>query len=103
MNISKWIEDIITSDKSLSMPIMTHPGIELLGKKPIVSLTETLSILVRNYWFQPLELLVPSIETDSSNGCSSNCTMILFYFDRHPFILEGCFLILYFPVSFLFL
>ena len=33
MNISKWIEDIITSDKSLSMPIMTHPGIELLGKK----------------------------------------------------------------------
>lgn len=33
-------------------------------------------------------------ETDSSNGCSSNCTMILFYFDRHPFILEGCFLIL---------
>ena len=42
-------------------------------------------------------------ETDSSNGCSSNCTMILFYFDRHPFILEGCFLILYFPVSFLFL
>ena len=33
MNVSKWIKDIIASDKSLSMPIMTHPGIELLGKK----------------------------------------------------------------------
>lgn len=40
MNISKWIEDIITSDKSLSMPIMTHPGIELLGKKVLDAVTD---------------------------------------------------------------
>lgn len=40
MNISKWIEDIITSDKSLSMPIMTHPGIELLGKKVLDVVTD---------------------------------------------------------------
>ena len=32
MNISNWIKEIIEADKRFSMPIMTHPGIELLGK-----------------------------------------------------------------------
>lgn len=40
MNISKWIEDIIKSDKRFSMPIMTHPGIELLGKKVLDAVTD---------------------------------------------------------------
>ena len=40
MNVSKWIKDIIASDKSLSMPIMTHPGIELLGKKVLDAVTD---------------------------------------------------------------
>lgn len=40
MNISKWIESIIKSDKCFSMPIMTHPGIELLGKKVLDAVTD---------------------------------------------------------------
>ena len=40
MNVSKWIEEIITSDKCFSMPIMTHPGIELLGKRVIDAVTD---------------------------------------------------------------
>ena len=40
MNVSKWIEDIIKSDKRFSMPIMTHPGIELLGKKVLDAVTD---------------------------------------------------------------
>lgn len=40
MNVSKWIKDVIASDKSLSMPIMTHPGIELLGKKVLDAVTD---------------------------------------------------------------
>lgn len=40
MNISKWIESIIKSDKCFSMPIMTHPGIELLGKRVLDAVTD---------------------------------------------------------------
>lgn len=40
MNVSKWIEEIITSNKCFSMPIMTHPGIELLGKRVIDAVTD---------------------------------------------------------------
>ena len=32
MNVDKWIADIIASEKRYGLPIMTHPGIELLGK-----------------------------------------------------------------------
>lgn len=31
MDISKWINDIIKADERFSLPIMTHPGIELIG------------------------------------------------------------------------
>ena len=40
MNISKWIESIIKSDIFFSMPIMTHPGIELLGKRVLDAVTD---------------------------------------------------------------
>ena len=32
MNVDEWIEYIIVSDKKVALPIMTHPGIELLNK-----------------------------------------------------------------------
>lgn len=31
MNIDRWIDTIISSKKKVALPIMTHPGIELLG------------------------------------------------------------------------
>lgn len=40
MNVSKWMEGIITSDKRFSMPIMTHPGIELLEKRVLDAVTD---------------------------------------------------------------
>lgn len=40
MNVSKWIEDIIASDQRFSMPIMTHPGIELIGMKVLDAVTK---------------------------------------------------------------
>lgn len=40
MNVTNWIKEVITSKKSFSMPIMTHPGIEILGKKVIDAVTD---------------------------------------------------------------
>lgn len=40
MNIDKWINDIIASDKRVALPIMTHPGIELLDKKVLDAVTD---------------------------------------------------------------
>lgn len=31
-NLKKWIEDVISQKSRLAIPIMTHPGIELIGK-----------------------------------------------------------------------
>lgn len=31
MNVDKWINDIIASPERFTMPIMTHPGIEMIG------------------------------------------------------------------------
>lgn len=35
MNMNKWAEDILASPKIPAIPIMTHPGIEMIGKKVI--------------------------------------------------------------------
>lgn len=32
MNVKHWIEEIIASDRIAAIPIMTHPGIELIGR-----------------------------------------------------------------------
>ncbi len=32
MNMKQWAEDIIASPKTLAIPVMTHPGIEIIGK-----------------------------------------------------------------------
>lgn len=40
INVDKWIGDIITSGKSVALPIMTHPGIELLGKRVLDAVTD---------------------------------------------------------------
>lgn len=40
MNTSQWIEKIIASKKRFAMPIMTHPGIELLGKSVLDAVTD---------------------------------------------------------------
>lgn len=40
MNIDQWINNIIKSDKKAAMPIMTHPGIELLNKKVLDAVTD---------------------------------------------------------------
>ncbi len=34
-NMYRWIDSVLASDKRIALPIMTHPGIELLGKKVI--------------------------------------------------------------------
>ena len=31
MNVDKWISDIIASRERCTVPIMTHPGIEMIG------------------------------------------------------------------------
>ena len=33
MNTDQWIKQIIETGKTVAIPIMTHPGIELLGKR----------------------------------------------------------------------
>ena len=40
MNVNQWIKDIIVSSKRVAMPIMTHPGIELLGKRVLDAVTD---------------------------------------------------------------
>lgn len=35
MNVTQWIESVILTPERKSMPFMTHPGIELIGKKVI--------------------------------------------------------------------
>lgn len=40
MNVTQWIKDIISNPERKSMPIMTHPGIELIGKKVIDAVTD---------------------------------------------------------------
>lgn len=40
MNVSKWIDDVIHSNKRCAIPIMTHPGIELLGEKVLHAVTD---------------------------------------------------------------
>lgn len=37
---SKWISDIINSKNVAALPIMTHPGIEMIGKKVIDAVTD---------------------------------------------------------------
>jgi len=34
-NMNKWMDSVIVETKSLVIPIMTHPGIEMIGKKVI--------------------------------------------------------------------
>ncbi|MFI3332738.1 MAG: uroporphyrinogen decarboxylase family protein [Rikenellaceae bacterium] len=33
MNMKQWAQDVITSPKRLAIPVMTHPGIEMIGKR----------------------------------------------------------------------
>lgn len=40
MNTSQWIASLIEFPASASIPIMTHPGIELLGKRVIDAVTD---------------------------------------------------------------
>lgn len=39
INISQWIKALIASEQPVVIPIMTHPGIELIGKKVIDAVT----------------------------------------------------------------
>ncbi|WP_029901961.1 methylcobamide--CoM methyltransferase [Prevotella sp. 10(H)] len=39
MNTSQWIASVIESKKNVAVPIMTHPGIEIIGKKVIDAVT----------------------------------------------------------------
>lgn len=40
INVDKWIGSIIVSGKRVALPIMTHPGIELLGKRVLDAVTD---------------------------------------------------------------
>ncbi len=31
-NMNQWVEGILADKKRIAIPIMTHPGIELIGK-----------------------------------------------------------------------
>ena len=35
MNMKNWVNNVFTSPKTLAVPIMTHPGIEMIGKDVI--------------------------------------------------------------------
>ena len=39
-NMKKWVEDLINSDKRTALPIMTHPGIEMIGKQVYDAVTD---------------------------------------------------------------
>ncbi len=39
MELSLYIKDKLVSEKRVAMPIMTHPGIELLGKRVLDAVT----------------------------------------------------------------
>lgn len=40
MNVEHWIKEILVSHKRKAMPIMTHPGIEMLGRKVIDAVSD---------------------------------------------------------------
>ena len=40
MNINAWAKDVIARKERVAIPIMTHPGIELIGKKVIEIVTD---------------------------------------------------------------
>lgn len=40
INMNKWIEDILSSKERIAIPIMTHSGIELIGKTVMDAVTD---------------------------------------------------------------
>lgn len=40
INMKQWVADTINNNERLAIPIMTHPGIELIGKKVIDAVTD---------------------------------------------------------------
>lgn len=39
-NMKTWVNDLISSDKRAALPIMTHPGIEMIGKEVYDAVTD---------------------------------------------------------------
>lgn len=40
MNMTTWIDELIRSSRTAAMPIMTHPGVEITGRKVIEAVTD---------------------------------------------------------------
>jgi len=40
MNMRSWMRDIIKSEKRIAIPIMTHPGIEIIGKTVLEAVSD---------------------------------------------------------------
>lgn len=40
MNVQQWIDSMIASHRRVAIPVMTHPGIELIGKRVIDAVTD---------------------------------------------------------------
>ncbi len=40
MNINNWLKEVINSPVRLAIPIMTHPGIEMIGKTILEAVTD---------------------------------------------------------------
>ena len=40
MNMKKWITDVISNPKRIAIPILTHPGIEMIGKTVLDAVTD---------------------------------------------------------------
>ena len=40
MNMKKWIADVINNPECIAIPIMTHPGIEIIGKTVLDAVTD---------------------------------------------------------------
>ncbi len=40
MNMNQWANSVLSSPKRLAMPIMTHPGIDLIGKRVVDAVTD---------------------------------------------------------------
>ena len=38
--MKKWVADLISSDTRVALPIMTHPGIEMIGKQVYDAVTD---------------------------------------------------------------
>ena len=62
MNTAQWIKTLIGQKERTAIPIMTHPGIELIGKRIVDAVTDG------ETHFKAVEALAPNRGIDNDYG-----------------------------------